>query len=486
MQDKDPLDPSTTSEAYDVMAPRWELMRSILAGTEAMRDIGEVFLPRHIEESDMGYDERLATAVLLNLTELTLDTLVGKPFREPIKIGDDMPPEIEGFLGDIDLQGNNLDVFAFNWFQDGLTSGFSHVHVDFPRVKEAIDENGNPIPRTKEDDRSDNLRPYWVHVPPENVIFAAAERINGVEVLTHVRIRENLVIQEGFAEKVIQRIRVLEPGVVAVYEKRRVKGQKEQWVIDDVYETGLDFIPMVTFYADRDDLMVAKPPLYDLALMNVRWWQSNSDQQSVLTVARFPIFAASGVEDEKGILRIGPRQIISTPDPAAKYYYVEHSGRAIEAGRQELHDLEDRMSSYGAQLLRRKPGNSTATARAIDNSESVSQLQRMTVTFIDAMKTALDFTAAWIGLPDGGTVDMNREFSGLNSKDGTELDALFKSRQHGDIDRDFYLEELRRRGILDEAFNIPENNKRLEAELIAFSEMTDPEEEDSPEEETDA
>lgn len=485
MIEKDPNDPSTTSHAYDMMVPRWELMRALLNGTEGLRQAGETFMPRHMEESDMGYDERLRTAVLLNLTELTLDTLVGKPFREPIKVGEDVPAEIVSMLEDVDLQGNNLDVFAFNWFQDGLTSGFSHVLVDFPRVEEKVDEEGNVIPRTRADDLAENLRPYWVHVPPENVIFAAAERINGVEKLTHVRIRELHIKQEGFAEVEVERIKVLEPGVVAIFEKKRVKGQKEQWHMVELYETSLDFIPMITFYADRDGLMLAKPPLYDLALMNVRWWQSNADQQSVLTVARFPIFAASGVEDDKGILRLGPRQIISTTDPSAKYYYVEHSGRAIEAGRQELHDLEDRMASYGAQLLRRKPGNSTATARAIDNAENVSQLQRMAVTFQDALKSALDMTAAWMDLESGGSVEINRNFSGLNDKNEAELEILFKSREFGDYSREAYLEELKRRNILDESFDAEADKKLIEQELIAFSEMTDPEDDTTePEEES--
>jgi len=475
MSDKDPKDPSTTSHAYDAMLPRWEMISNLLAGTEAMRAAGERYLPRHMEESDLGYDERLNTAVLLNMTELTLDALVGRPFREPIKIGDDVPEKIVDLMGDIDLQGNKLDVFAFDWFRDGVAKGFNHILVDFPRVQ----NEGN---RTLADDRVDNLRPYWVHVPPENVIFSASTRVNGVEVLTHVRIREKVTVQVGFAEVEIDQIRVLEPGVVFIYQKTRPRGQKEEWRVVDAYETSLDFIPLVTFYADREELMFAKPPLLDLATLNVRWWQSNSDQQSVLTVARFPIFAASGVEQDTGIIRIGPRQVISTEDPAAKYYYVEHSGRAIESGRFELSDLEDRMSNYGAQMLRRKPGNSTATARSIDSAESISQLQRMTCTFIDAMKTALDYTAAWMGLADGGTVDMNRDFSGLNDKDPTELDVLFKTRQLRDMSREAYLEEMKRRGIVDEAYDIEADAVLLQEELAELDAMSDPEEGDTPSE----
>ena len=73
-QEKDPKSPATTSSAYDCMAPRWRVIESLLGGTESMRAAGELYLPKHVEESDKGYQERLQAAVLLNMVEQTLDT----------------------------------------------------------------------------------------------------------------------------------------------------------------------------------------------------------------------------------------------------------------------------------------------------------------------------------------------------------------------------------------------------------------------------
>ena len=64
-REKDPKSPATTSAAYDTMAPRWHLIETLLGGTEAMRAAGETYLPRHSEETDKGYEERLSAAVLL-------------------------------------------------------------------------------------------------------------------------------------------------------------------------------------------------------------------------------------------------------------------------------------------------------------------------------------------------------------------------------------------------------------------------------------
>ena len=74
-------DPSTTSYAYDYMLPKWEMVETLLGGTSAMRAAGEDYLPRHAEEDGSNYFERLNSTTLYNMFELTLDTLVGKPFR---------------------------------------------------------------------------------------------------------------------------------------------------------------------------------------------------------------------------------------------------------------------------------------------------------------------------------------------------------------------------------------------------------------------
>jgi len=148
---RDPKDPSQTSEAYDVMSPRWELISDLLGGTEAMRAAGEAHLPRHEEETDESYEDRRSSAVLLNMTEHTLESLTGKPFSEPVKVNEKTPQGIIDLLDDVDLQGNNLDVFCRQWFREGLAKCFCHVLVDFPKKPEDV--------TNLEQERAAKLRP---------------------------------------------------------------------------------------------------------------------------------------------------------------------------------------------------------------------------------------------------------------------------------------------------------------------------------------
>ena len=470
-----PTDPSVTSAAYDKMSPRWFVMNAILGGTETMREHGESFLPKHTEEAQDNYQNRLKTSYLLNITEITLDNLIGKPFEEPLKLDDDVPPEIRGVTDpktgmpdpskpglaeNIDLNGTDIGVFCRDWMRNGVGKGFAHVLIDMPRA--APKPPGKK--RTLKDDKIENMRPYWVHVAPENVIFMHATMTNGEEKLDQVRIVERTVTVDGFMEVPEIFIRVLTPGHVAMYKRYEVKG-KVVWKIDEEWDTELDYIPFVTYYPNREDVGLAKPPLLDLAYLNIAHWQSTSDQNNILTVSRFPMLAGSGIPDDaQQNVKIGPRQALFTTDPAGKYYYVETTGNAINEGMKQIAALEAQMAGYGAQFLKKQPGRYTAAARALDSAEAMSALQVWTIAFVDAVERALAVTCDWLKINStGGTVEMNTDFI-TTDNDPIAISALQAARAAREISRKTFTRGLWERGVLPDSYNLDADVKELTSE----------------------
>lgn len=463
---KDPNSPETTSAAYDVMLPSWSKIQTVLDGTEAMRRAGERYLPMHFGETDRSYQERLTRCTLLNMSKITLNSWVGRPFSKPISFAD-VPEVVEALFDNIDLLGNDIQVFARDWFADGLAKSFSHVYVDFPRTDTA------DRPRTLADDRAEGVRPHWILYRPEQIIFADSEMVNGREMLREVRIIEEVGEREGFAEVFQPQIRRIEMtdagGVITLYRlKEPDKKDKREWIQYDQWMFSLPVIPLVTFYSNREAFMLGKPPLEDLVDLNIAHWQSTSDQRAVLTVARFPILSCvGGTTDGKEIV-IGPKKLLYSPDPNAKFAYVEHGGRAIEAGAKDLASLEASMAEYGAEFLKRRPGGTTATQRTLDTAEATSPLQDMSIRFADALSQALDLTAMWLKLPEGGTAEVFTDFShGGGSRE--ELTSLFNSRKMRDISRVAYLTEMKRRGVLSDSYDIKEDALLLEEESLAMN-----------------
>ena len=453
---RDKKDPSKTSSAYDVMEPRINLVNMLMAGTDALRAAGEDYLPKHSAESDANYNERKARSVLVNYFRRTVESLVGKPFSKEVVLGEDMPAPLKELAEDVDRQGNNINVFARRAFQDGLVKGLTHILVEFPNT--AVEQ-----PQTLEDEKQLGARPYFVLVPHENVLAAYSEYREGCEVLTHVRIWEEETRRDGFDEVTIQRVRVLEPGRWELWRKMA----RNKWEKEDEGVTTLSYIPLVTFYADREDFMVAHPPLTDLAHVNISHWQSGSDQRNVLTVARFPMLAGSGLNEEESVVKIGPRQLLTTISADGKFYYVEHSGAAIESGRLDMKDLEAQMAMLGVELLT-KSGDMTATAKSIDTAENLSMLQAMILIFADTLERAFQIAAEWLSLGKdaGGSIKINTDF-GLSLNDATDLTTLQAARTAKEISHETFIHELQRRGVLSEDFDMEEDQKQMTAEKQA-------------------
>ena len=464
MAEKDPKSPATTSFEWDEMIGKWNMIEALLEGTEEMREAGPRYLPQHPEESDANYRERLTVNILFNAMEITLNHFVGRPFSDPVRLNTDVPEALVPHTDNIDLQGNNITNFCREWFRQGIAKGFCHVLIDMPALTQQA-----RIGRTRADDLAEGRRPFWQLIRPENMIFAEADITVDPqskelrETFTHVRLAETVVERVGFSQVVKNRIRVIEPFMYQVWELRKVKG-KQVWVVIEEGDTGIDFVPIVTYYASREGFLDAKPPLEDLAHLNIRHWQSMSDQINILTVVRFPMLAVAGATDQSGdAMRIGPRQLLATKDPNGRFYYIEHEGKAIDSGWTELENLEKQMESYGATFLRRDPGNQTATGRALDSAEAVSPLQDMTMRFIDAVNNALAVHAYWMSLPDGGTVTITTDFGPeeVTKEDASLLTELRKGR---DISRLAFIKEAQRRGVMSEEYDQEADLKQLQEE----------------------
>lgn len=464
---KDPANPASTTYAYDTMAPRWALVDALMGGTEAMRLAGATFLPKHPEETDESYSCRLNVAVLDNIFEQTLNNLCSKPFAEDVKLGDDVPTKITPYLQDIDLLGNALDVYLRDWFQLGMAKGYAHTIVDLP----VITPNADGSPRTLADDNSQEIRPFWILVRPENVIHMDEKIVNGKPVLIYLRMWEYTTERQGFSEVVVATIREIEPGVSRVWKPEKVGNSDEvKWVmIDEVLTASTDCLTTVTFYAGRrETLMVTKPPLLDLAFMNVAHWQSSSEQQHSLTTARFPILACEGAsENDSKPLVLGPNQVLYSPK-GATFKYIEHTGAAIGVARADLDKLEEQMSNYGAEFLKSDPGDPTATAKAIDSAESNSSLASIVGKFEDAAAQALGFTAQLAGItetredgsPNGGTIELVKSFTPDIADNQPALGALQAARVNKDLSREALISGLQLFGVLPEDFD-PEADKVL-------------------------
>lgn len=151
---------------------------------------------------------------------------------------------------------------------------------------------------------------------------------------------------------------------------------------------------------------------------------------------------------ERG-LEIGPNRLILSDDPAADLKFVEHSGAAIAAGRQDLVDLEDRMAVMGLDMIARRSGSMTATARAIDSAQCHAALDAILTALQSGMMAAFAMAAQWMGLPEGaaGSLSLSSHHPFLGEVEA-QASWLLEARQAGELTQEQFLSEARRRGLL--------------------------------------
>lgn len=424
----------TPSDAVASMSHAWELIDALMGGSIAMRHAGRRYLPQWPAEQIDDYNARLATAVLFPAYARTVSVLTGKPFSKPVTIGEDVPPRIAEWMEDIDLQGRNMHVFAAEVCHEVLAYGLSGILVDCPP--------GNGA-RSVADEKAAGIRPYMLHVKPGAILGWRAE----VGVLTQLRLLEHVEIDDGpYQTKTIEQVRLLEIGTWSTWRKAAgADGLDDRWELFEQGTRSLRAIPFVPVYGFRKGFMTASPPMIELGYANVHHWQSASDQQNILHYARVPVMFAKGLGDMP--VTIGYGHLIQSQSEDADVHYVEHSGRAIEAGRLSLLDLEDRMRQIGAELLVIKPGNITEVATVSDDEMGVSDLLRIVQSCEDSLDKALDFMAQWIGEADGGHISIYRDFGAATLAEAS-MQLLFAMNVAGKLSNETTLQEAKRRGIL--------------------------------------
>jgi hypothetical protein len=426
-------DVSTPSLAVQAMAARWPMIDALVGGTAAMRAAGKLLLPQFPSEPDASYTARLSTATLFPAFARTTEVLASKPFSKPLDI-ENVPKQILDLLENIDGQGSTLHAFSAGLFLSCLQYGLAGVLVDYPPVSPSLS-------KAAEDEIG--ARPYFATYKAASILGWRAE--NGA--LIQLRLAETVIEPDGaWGEVAVDQVRVLEPGQWQVWRKHKNQAGQEEWALHDKGVTSLDCIPFVFFYGFMEGLGIGKPPLLDLAYLNVEHWQSSSDQQTILHTARVPVLFVKGLSEDDDIV-VGAASAIRTTSEKAEVRYVEHSGAAIEAGRQSLRDLEDLMRQAGAELLVQNAVAVTATKTNADNEAGRSVLQRIAESFEESLEECLELMGQWLGLEFDAEVKVFKDYGASNLSDQSSQ-ILLSAGDAGYVSPKTVFEGLKRRDIV--------------------------------------
>jgi hypothetical protein len=421
-------DPNTSWFAQEA---HWILIEDLMGGTYGMRKKHRRYLPQEPRELDESYDNRLARSVCPPYYQRLERMLAGMLTRKPVRL-EDTSDSITEQLFDVDMQGNDLNVWTYETARKLVRYGHIGTLVDAP---------------------TDGGRPYWCTYTPRQILGWRTELKDGQQALSMLRLSETVTVPDGeYGEKAVQQIRLLTPGGYQLHQK----GDDGEFRITDEGTTSLSEIPFSVAYSNRVGYFESRPPLEDIAELNLKVYQVQSDLDNQLHISAVPMLAFFGFPSAAEEVSAGPGEAIAFP-AEGKAEYIEPKGTSFDYQFKRLEQIASQINELGlSAVLGQKLSAETAEAKRIDRSQGDSTMMVIAQNVQDMIDNCLQYHAQYLGqAAAAGSCFVNRDFIGARLEP-QEIQSLLQLYTAGTITQETLLRQLSDGEVLGDDFNVDE------------------------------
>lgn len=406
------------------------LIEDLVQGTYQIRRRHRRYLPQEPRELDESYDNRLSRSVCPPYYIRLERMLAGMLTRKPVRLND-VSDVVREQLFDVDLLGNDLNVWTYETARKMVRYGHIGVLVDAP----SAGEYG---------------RPYWVTYTPRDILGYRTELVEGAQKLMQLRLAEKVILPDGeFGEKEVEQVRLLRPGEFEIH-RRNDQGEFE---VVESGTTTMDHIPFSVAYANRVNFMESRPPMMDIAELNLKAYQMQSDLDNMLHIAGVPLLGFFGFPQAAEEVTAGPGEAISFP-AEGRAEYIEPQGRAFDAQFKRIEQVASQINELAlSSVLGQKLAAETAEAKRIDRSQGDSTMMVIAQNMQDLIDNCLEHHAHYLNITEVGSSYVNRDFLGTRLEP-QEIQALLQLYTAGTITQETLLLQLSEGEVLGDDFDI--------------------------------
>ena len=352
--------------------------------------------------------------------------------RKPIRL-ENISDAVREQMFDVDLEGNNLDVWTYNAARLMVRYGHIGVLVDAP----AAGQEG---------------RPYWKLVTPREILGFRTEMRDGKQELTQLRLSERVILPDGeYGEKEVQQVRVLRPGEYAIHRAN----DEGEFVVVEEGRTTMPHIPFSVAYANRVGFMESRPPLMDIAELNLKAYQAESDISNQLHLSSVPFLCIFGFPAAGDEITVGPQEALNLPSEGDARY-ISPPSDAFDAQFTNLDRIASQINTLGlSAVLGQKLSAETAESKRIDRSQGDSTMMVIAQNMQDLIDNCLMHHGHYLGLNDTPSSYVNRDFLGTRLEP-QEIQALLQLYTAGTITQSTLLLQLSEGEVLGDDFDVEE------------------------------
>jgi hypothetical protein len=201
--------------------------------------------------------------------------------------------------------------------------------------------------------------------------------------------------------------------------------------------------------------MESRPPMEDIAELNLKAYQIQSDLDNQLHISAVPMLAFFGFPSAAEEVSAGPGEAIAFPSEG-RAEYIEPSGNSFEAQFKRLEQIAYQINELGlSAVLGQKLSAETAEAKRIDRSQGDSTMMVIAQNMQDLIDNCLVYHAQYLNIPEAGSSYVNRDFLG-SRLEPQEIQSLLQLYTAGTITQKTLLDQLSEGEILGDDFDVEE------------------------------
>ena len=445
-----PEDPAARNGAVLDMMRYWDPINICVAGTDGLRQYAERLIPREPREDDDAYNRRIFHATLPPFLQRLASQAAGTILRRGIHLEGGDEAYWKDWVTDVTGDGTSLNEFCRKTLVDSLLYGHSSVLVDF---------SGDDPPTTLAEELRRGRKPYLVSVSCQQIRGWRTEGNRSTSALTMVRYSERVSVPEGeFGEEIYEQIRVLTPGKYMVYRYRDADRQlntKAGWYLVEGGTTSIDEIPLTTVYSNRVATLVSKPPMVEVAELNLAYAQRFCDYHHSIHVGSQPILCLQGFDPDNATdLGLSVNTAVLLP-PDGNAMYVEPTSDAYDSQLKCLQTLEEQIRSLGVSVLaKQNVTNAAAEAKRLDRIDSDSIMALVSEDLARTVQDMLRIAGKYAGV-EPPTVSIPQDFTN-RLLDGNQITAMLQLQMQNQISQETLLRILQEGEVIPPYVEIDE------------------------------
>lgn len=439
-------------------------MRTVFEGDKAIKKNAEIYVPKNKGVDKADYDAIIQRSVFENFTEATAKGISGLIFAKEPNIS--LPTSLELLKENIDMDDNTIVDLSQNIVNELMEVGRCGLLIDVPN----IDTTGMTKPQTD----ALNIRAFTKLYKSETIINWRYESVNSVNKLTLLVLHE--VYEDwtdDFTAEYKNRYRVykLINNIcnVAVYEEKDktfIATMEFKPVIAN--RKTINYIPFIPLTYKDISIIPVKPPLMDIANINLNYYGVAVERRNVIHFVGNPFFMGKGINtrDDKGnalTITLGSSIAQIFQEPNADMKIVETQGTGLAFNESYLNDCKSTMAALGARLLVPE-----ANAQISENTMQMktagyrATIMQIANTASRAITQALKIIAEWEGQNhDEAKLELNTDYN-LSEMDAQTITALVQAWQTGAIRQEDMFKKLQKGEIIESQINFEDYKSNLE------------------------